>query len=151
MAMMGSTRSMRVGKQMKALREEARLTQDDLASRAQLASGALIAQYEAGTKMPSLDKSMDLAIQLGVSLSELVGEHARGTTARITCNANGDHQTVYQHVEGLMLTDDLEATLARLVTRVLDAQRPMLLEAVTTAVRQVLQAGQGQDGPAAAP
>jgi hypothetical protein len=110
----------------------------------------VFAANEAGEKTPSLWKAMDMAIQLGVSLSELVGEHTRGTGTVVTNNANGDHQTVYQHVEGGVLTEDLEAKLAAVVAaalvQVLESQRQVLVTALTEAVRSVLLEVRSADG-----
>jgi DNA-binding XRE family transcriptional regulator len=141
---------MRLGKNIKMLRDQHDMTQDALAGRVHFSSGAVIAAIEAGEKTPSLWKAMDMAIQLGVSLSELVGEHARGSGTMVTNNANGDHQTVYQHVEGGILTEDLEAKLAGVVAsalvQVLESQRQVLVVALTEAVRSVLLEVRSADG-----
>jgi ribosome-binding protein aMBF1 (putative translation factor) len=63
----------RVGRRIKRFREHSRLSQEELAHRAGFTSHALIAQIEAGTRVPTLYKAMRLAHQLGVSLDALVG------------------------------------------------------------------------------
>jgi DNA-binding XRE family transcriptional regulator len=71
----------RVGRRIKRLREHCRLTQEELAHRAGFASHALIAQIEAGARVPTLYKAMRLAHQLGVSLDALVGGTEDGPEA----------------------------------------------------------------------
>jgi transcriptional regulator with XRE-family HTH domain len=144
-------RAVRIGKNIKMFRDQASLTQEELATRVNLAGGAQIAQYEAGTKTPSLEKAMDIAIQLGVSLSQLVGEHPPPGTAlgHVTNHIHGDNQTVYQHVErACLLTEETETLLAHLVEQALDGHRlalqqlydpRALLQAVQEAVRLGLQ------------
>lgn len=118
---------LRIGKNIKMFRDQLDMTQEELATRVNLSGGAQIAQFEAGTKVPSLEKAMDIATQLGVTLAQLVGEVAPPTT--VTNNANGDHQTVYQHVEGCLLPDEVEQTLN-------DSLRSQL-EVHCTALRQI--------------
>jgi len=78
-------------------RERLGLTQEQLAERVHYANAGMISQIEDGLKSPSLEKAQDLAIQLGVSLSALVGETVPLHT--VTNNASGDH-TVIQNIEG---------------------------------------------------
>ena len=98
------------GKNLRMYREKAGLTQEQLAQLVRYSDKAMISMIEAGVKSPSLEKAQDLAVQLGITLSQLVGEAPPPTT--VTNNANGDHQTVYQHVEGAVLPEEFEHTLA---------------------------------------
>lgn len=145
---------LRIGKNIKMFRDQLDMTQEELAARVNLSGGAQIAQFEAGTKVPSLEKAMDIATQLGVTLAQLVGEVAPPTT--VTNNANGDHQTVYQHVEGSLLPEDLEQTFAESLRTHLTMHRTELqrifdvtvvAEAIRLAVRDGMrEASQGADG-----
>jgi transcriptional regulator with XRE-family HTH domain len=160
-SMASSTRIQRIGKNIKMYRDQVDVTQDDLAQRVGFASGATISAIEAGEKAPSVEKLMDIAIQLGVGVGQLVGEQP-AAAAHITNNANGDHQTVYQHVEGLLKqSEELQAALRDMVREELAVLRAQVVQDVEAALRQVvrafarpreagaLQAGAGPDGPAA--
>jgi len=159
--MPGSTRIQRIGKNIKMYRDQCDVTQDDLANRVGFASGATISAIEAGEKAPSVEKLMDIAIQLGVGVGQLVGEQSAGS-AHITNNANGDHQTVYQHVEGLLAqSEDFQAVLRDMVREELETHRAQVVADVEAATRRVLaswsrprgdegrSAGGPHDGPSA--
>jgi transcriptional regulator with XRE-family HTH domain len=143
-------RAVRIGKNMRMFRDQANMTQEALATGVNLAGGAQIAQYEAGTKLPSLEKAMDIATQLGVSLSQLVGELPPVLSGSpITNNVvNGEHHTVYQHVEGpLLMSDAFEARLRKVVEEVVDARCEKLLEEMRRIVQDVVrEQGQGAHG-----
>ncbi len=61
----------RFGKRLKALRSEAKLSQEDLANAARL-SRVYVGAIERGAQVPSLDTVEKLARALGVTLSVLV-------------------------------------------------------------------------------
>jgi len=162
MCMTQGVRAVRIGKNMKMFRDQANMTQEELATGVNLAGGAQIAQYEAGTKLPSLEKAMDIATQLGVSLSQLVGEHPPPGTlpGHVTNHIHGDNQTVYQHVErACLVTEDTETLLTALIQQQLEAHRlelvrllnpQALLQAVQEAVCLGMQEalrGSAIDGP----
>jgi transcriptional regulator with XRE-family HTH domain len=144
-------RAVRIGKNIKMFRDQADMTQEELATQLGLAGGAQISQFEAGTKLPPLEKAMDIASQLGVSLSQLVGEHPPPGTlpGHVTNHIHGDNQTVYQHVErACMVTEDTETLLTTLVQQQLEQHRlelvrlfnpATLLAAVQEAVRLGMQ------------
>lgn len=160
--MPGSTRVQRIGKNIRMYRDQIGVTQDDLATRVGFASGATISAIEAGEKAPSVEKLMDIAIQLGIGVSQLVGEQSAGT-AHITNNANGDHQTVYQHVEGLMAqSEEVQAALRDMVREELAAHLAQVVAEVERVTRRVfvsffrardageeLRVGGPLDGPSA--
>lgn len=133
----------RIGKNIKMFRDQANMTQDELATRVNLAGGAQIAQFEAGTKAPSLEKAMDIATQVGVSLSQLVGEHPPPGSApgHVTNHIHGDNQTVYQHVEhATLLSEEMEQRLTALLREHLDTHRAELLRLFdVAALRQAIQ------------
>lgn len=147
------------GKNLRMYREKAGLTQEELARLVRYSDKAMIAQIEAGVKSPSLEKAQDLAVQLGITLSQLVGEVAPPTT--VTNNANGDHQTVYQHVEGAMLSEEMEQSLSDSLKAHLEVHRQELArlfdvtvvaEALRLAVREGMrEALLGPDGPRPTP
>ena len=142
-------RAVRIGKNLKMFRDQANMTQDELATGVNLAGGAQIAQYEAGTKLPSLEKAMDIATQLGVSLSQLVGEHPPpgSLPGHVTNHIHGDNQTVYQHVErACLVTEETETLLTTLVQQQLEAHRLELMrlfnpQALLAAVQEAVRAG----------
>lgn len=150
-------RTVRIGKNIRMFRDQASMTQDELATQVNLSGGAQIAQYEAGSKMPTLEKAMDIATQLGVSLSQLVGEHPPpgSPCGHVTNHIHGDNQTVYQHVERACLLGEEGGTLLSTVMQQhLEAHRLELLrlfnpqalrEAVREAVREALRAA-GDEG-----
>lgn len=82
------------GRRLKALREQRRWTQEDLAERAGISNRATIAAMEAGTKAPRLVRLKALAGALGVTVSELLGETPLGHTPHITSTVTGDHNLV---------------------------------------------------------
>jgi transcriptional regulator with XRE-family HTH domain len=154
-------RAVRIGKNIKMFRDQANMTQDELATQVNLAGGPQISQYESGSKLPSLEKAMDIAIQLGVSLSQLVGEHPPPGTlsGHVTNHIHGDNQTVYQHVErACLVTEDTETLLTTLIQQQLEQHRlelvrlfnpTTLLQAVQEAVCLGMQEalrGSGPDG-----
>lgn len=104
----------RVGKNVRMYREQAGLTQDQLADRVRYSDASMIHQIEQGLKSPSLEKAHALAIQLGISMSELMGEAFPWHT--VTNNASGDH-TVIQNIEGHYCAISKED-----LTRLLDAR-----------------------------
>lgn len=142
------------GKNLRMYREKAGLTQEELAHLVRYSDKAMISMIEAGIKSPSLEKAQDLAVQLGITLSQLVGDAPPPTT--VTNNANGDHQTVYQHVEGPFLPEELEQTFAESLRTHLDVHRQelqrlfdvtVIAEAIRLAVREGMrEALQGPDG-----
>lgn len=138
--MASSTRIQRIGKNIKMYRDQVDVTQDDLAQRVGFASGATISAIEAGEKAPSVEKLMDIAIQLGVGVGQLVGEQV-AAAAHITNNANGDHQTVYQHVESLLAqSEEFQAALREMVREELAVLRAQVVQDVEAAMRRVVLA-----------
>lgn len=101
----------RVGKNVRMHRERLSLTQEQLAARVHYSDASMIHQIEQGVKSPSLEKAQDLAVQLGVTLSQLVGD--AGAYHTVTNHATGDH-TVIQNIEGHDCTLDRE-TLTSIV------------------------------------
>lgn len=146
---MQGVRAVRIGKNIKMFRDQASMTQDELATNVNLAGGAQISQFEAGTKSPTLEKAMDIATQLGVSLSQLVGEHPPPGTVggHVTNHIHGDNQTVYQHVErACLLGEEAETLLSTLVQQHLDNHRQELArmfnpQALLAVVQEAVRAG----------
>lgn len=142
-------RTVRIGKNIRMFRDQASMTQDELATQVNLSGGAQIAQYEAGSKMPTLEKAMDIATQLGVSLSQLVGEHPPpgSPCGHVTNHIHGDNQTVYQHVERACLLGEEGGTLLQtLLTQHLEQQRLELArvlspQALSEVVREAVRLG----------
>lgn len=77
---------------LRVLREEARLTRDDLAEMAGISKRS-IAAYELGQAHPTLPLAIRLADALGVSLDALAGRHhaANGTTAAAASDGSGSN------------------------------------------------------------
>lgn len=135
---MGGTYSKRIGRALKACRTLGEMSQDELAQKVGLAGGAVISAYEAGDKVPTLERAIDMALHLGVSLSQLVGEQgAAQAPQHITNNANGDHQTVYMNVEGsIVLMDDLRDILRTMLREELAVGRKQLLAELREALQE---------------
>jgi transcriptional regulator with XRE-family HTH domain len=93
------------GKNVRMFRERLKWTQEQLAAKVGYSNAGMISQIEDGLKSPSLEKAQDLAVQLGVSLSQLVGDAPAWHT--VTNNATGDH-TVIQNIEGHYCAIQLE-------------------------------------------
>jgi len=109
-------------------REQSGLTQEQLAERVHYSNAGMISQIEDGLKSPSLEKAQDLAIQLGVSLSELVGDTPPRHT--VTNHASGDH-TVIQNIEGhycAVHREDLTALVKQCMAEGLAAVQTSLVE-----------------------
>lgn len=147
------THSKRVGKAIKACRDLGPVSQDELAAKVGLKDGAVISAYEAGDKMPTLERAIDMAYHLGVSMSQLVGEHnAQQLPLKIVQNVGGDNQRVYMHVEGTqVLLEDLERTIREVVQQELEKERARMMEemqrrfpVLSDAARE--QGGEPQDG-----
>lgn len=118
------------GKNVKMYRERLKWTQEQLAAKVGYSNAGMISQIEDGLKSPSLEKAQDLAVQLGVSLSQLVGDINPFHT--VTNNANGDH-AVIQNVEGhycAVHREDLQAVLQAFVRNALDEHRASLVREV---------------------
>lgn len=121
-----AVRTPKIGQAMKACRQLTQTKQDTLAHTVGLASGAVIAAYEAGDKQPTLLNAMAMAQALGVSTSQFVGEHTVSQLPlHVTNNANGDHQHVYQHVQGGAV---LIETVRQVVREELARSREALVE-----------------------
>lgn len=136
------------GKNVRMYRERLKWTQETLAEKVGYANAGMISQIEDGLKSPSLEKAQDLAVQLGVSLSQLVGE-GRGCHT-VTNTATGDH-TVIQNIEGHYCAwpqEDLTALVHAEVTRGMEDLKGLLttgLAAIQAALR-VLDADAGSGG-----
>jgi transcriptional regulator with XRE-family HTH domain len=133
------------GKNVEMYRKRLAWTQGELAQKVGYAHAGMISQIEDGLKSPSLEKAQDLAVQLGVSLSQLVGETP--ALHSVTNNATGDH-TVIQNIEGHYCAvhhEDLQAGLRELLRAALDEHRQWLVREV----RDILLAelARGADGP----
>jgi transcriptional regulator with XRE-family HTH domain len=114
------------GKNVRMYRERLKWTQEQLAERVGYSNAGMISQIEDGIKSPSLEKAQDLAVQLGVSLSQLVGD--AGAWHTVTNNATGDH-TVIQNIEGhycVLKLDDLHALVQTEVARGLTEMQALL-------------------------
>lgn len=124
----GRARMERTGKTVRMYREQRTLSEKELARRVGYADASMISHIEAGLKSPSLEKAQDLAVHLGISLSQLVGE--AGACHTVTNNATGPH-TVIQNIEGHYCA----------------LPREDLVRLIQGAVREGLrEAMQGQDG-----
>jgi len=140
--MTDGARQRRLGKNIKELREERRLTQDELAARVGFTTGAVIAAIEAGTKTPGLWKALDMAQQFGVSLSQLIGETVVAGAAVAVPGANSataQHQTVYQY--GRLTTETgepIEVMLTRALDQALTQHRTAMLHLWTSQEMQTL-------------
>jgi DNA-binding XRE family transcriptional regulator len=121
-----------VGKQIKAYRERVGLKQNDLGQRLGHKTGAKVSAWEAGTVLPSLELTAEVAAQLGVTTSHLLGEAPLPESGtQITNNVvNGDHHIVYQTVQGgvLLMTDEFQQVLRAIVEEVVDARCERLVE-----------------------
>lgn len=65
---------MDISSRIKLLREEAKLSQGELARRARIAQSSL-SYLESGSKSPSVDTLLQICGALGISLSEFLGEN----------------------------------------------------------------------------
>ena len=63
-----------IGERLRALRLERGMKQDTLAHEAGYSSRSAIAQFENGFAVPSVDKALEIARALGVSIGALLGE-----------------------------------------------------------------------------
>lgn len=120
----------RIGRNVRMYRERHEWTQEYLAGLVGYSQAAMISQIEDGLKSPSLEKAQDLAIQLGVSLSDLVGDAPPPHV--VTNNATGDH-TVIQNIEGhycAITREELTAMVQAEVARGLEELKAMLQTAL---------------------
>jgi transcriptional regulator with XRE-family HTH domain len=126
------------GKKVQQLRLARGWSQEELRRRAGYANATMIQHIEQGLKRPSMEKAAELARVFGVSVSDLVGDAVPGGC--VTNNANGDHQTVFQHVEGRRLMgDELHKILREVVREVVDARCDKLVEELRGVVREVIR------------
>ena len=130
----GRARMERTGKTVRMYREQRTLSEKELAKRVGYADPSMISQIEAGLKSPSLEKAQDLAVHLGVTLSQLVGETPAPQT--VSMAATGDH-TVIQNIAGRYCTMHVDAVVDRL---------EQMLQTALTEMRQLL----ARPGPPAA-
>jgi transcriptional regulator with XRE-family HTH domain len=140
--MAGGVRTAKVAPNLKRYREAAQFTQHELGCLLGHKNGAQVCAWEAGTRVPTLELTLEMAAQLGVSTSQLVGEVAPTVAGTPVTNnvVNGEHHTVYQHVEGpILMSDDVEARLRKVVEEVVDARCQTLLEDMRRVVREVLR------------
>jgi len=126
----------RTGKNIRMYRERLGWSQEQLAAKVHYSDASMITQIEAGTKSPSLDKAEDLAIQLGVPLSALVGEPC--AAHGVTNNASGDH-TVIQNIDGHYCALDRE-TLGQLVDERLAARLTAFETTLLARITHLLEA-----------
>ena len=146
-------RTAKFGKNLQGCREQRGLKQQDLGQRLGHKTGAKVSAWEKGTVVPSLELTAELAAQLGVTTSQLLGEVAPLTPgSHVTNNVvNGTHHTVYQHVEGMMLlSEEFEDRVRQVVREEMEQCCARVLEEVR-ALCQTLQRPPedrgGQDGP----
>lgn len=118
------------GKNLRMYREKAGMTQEELAHLVRYSDKAMIAQIEAGVKSPSLEKAQDLAVQLGITVSQLIGEAPPPQT--VSMASTGDH-AVIQNIAGRYCTLHADTVVDRL---------EQVLTAALAEMRQLL-AGQG--------
>lgn len=140
--MPGGVRTAKLPPNLKRYREAAQLKQNELGKLLGHKDGAQVSAWEAGDKVPTLELTLEMAAQLGVSTSQLVGEVPPTVPgAHVTNNVvNGEHHTVYQHVEGpLLMSDDALARLRTVVEEVVDARCAQLLDELRQLVRDVLK------------
>jgi transcriptional regulator with XRE-family HTH domain len=129
------------GKNVEMHRKRLTWTQAELAQKVGYSNAGMISQIEDGLKSPSLEKAQDLAVQLGVSLSQLVGE-SPGLHS-VTNNATGDH-TVIQNIEGhycAVHQEELQAGLRGALQAALDEHRQWLLREVRDILLKELAQG----------
>jgi len=140
--MAGGVRSAKFPPNLKRYREAAQLKQNELGQLLGHKDGAQVSAWEAGKKLPSLEMALETAARLGVSTSQLLGELPPVLQgAHVTNNVvNGEHHTVYQHVEGpLLMSDEFEVRLRKVVEEVVDARCDKLVEEVRRVVRDVVR------------
>lgn len=130
--------TVRRGKRLRELREARQLTQQELALRVGLSSGAVIAAIEAGDKTPKLSRIDDMAAHLGVTTAELLGDTAPRTTPHMTSTVTGDYNLV-QNIDRRPLGHDPEALVAGV--------RAVLQEALQELARLLQRVAPGTDGP----
>jgi transcriptional regulator with XRE-family HTH domain len=150
MDMPGGVRSAKLPPNLKRYREAAQLKQNELGRLLGHKDGAQVSAWEAGDKVPTLELTLETAAQLGVSTSQLVGELPPVLPgAHITNNVvNGEHHTVYQHVEGpLLMSNEFEAKLRKVVEEVVDARCAQLVEELRRVVQDVVQEHGAAPGP----
>ena len=145
---MGGAYGKRIGRALKLCRGLGQLSQEELAARVGLSSGAVIAAYEAGDKTPTLERAIEMALVLGVSLSQLTGEQLIAPLPHVTNNVvNGEGHTVYQHVEGgtAMLLEAMQQTVRQVVQEELAAGRAVLLHELRAVLREVARDGEADE------
>jgi transcriptional regulator with XRE-family HTH domain len=142
LGMAGGVRTAKLPPNLKRYREAAQLKQNELGRLLGHKDGAQVSAWEAGMKVPTLELTMDTAAQLGVTTSQLVGEVPPVLPgSHVTNNVvNGTHHTVYQHVEGpLLMSDEFEARLRKVVEEIVDARCEKLVEELRKVVREVVR------------
>jgi DNA-binding XRE family transcriptional regulator len=142
LGMAGGVRTAKVPPNLKRYREAAQLKQNELGRLLGHKDGAQVCAWEAGGKVPTLELASDLAAHLGITTSQLLGEVPPVVPgAHVTNNVvNGDHHTVYQHVEGpVLMSEDFEVRLRKVVEEVVDARCAKLVEELRRVVRDVVR------------
>lgn len=140
--MPGGVRTAKVSPNLKHYRKAAQLNQNELGRLLGHKDGAQVCAWEAGVKVPTLELASDTAAHLGITTSQLLGEVPPMVPgAHVTNNVvNGDHHTVYQHVEGpLLMSDEFEARLRQVVEEIVDARCEKLVEELRRVVREVVR------------
>jgi transcriptional regulator with XRE-family HTH domain len=155
--MAGGRRTAKLGGHLKHYREAAKLKQNELGRLLGHKDGAQVSAWEAGDKVPPLELVLETAAHLGVSTSQLVGEvppPEPGT--HVTNNVvNGEHHTVYQHIETLVLaSEEGGAPLRRALEAVVEVRTAPLvaeLRALHAAVAElralVVRQAVSREGP----
>lgn len=151
--MAGGVRTQKLPQLVKHYREGAGLKQNELGRLLGHKDGSQVSAWEAGDKVPTLETTLEMAAQFGVTASQLVGEVERPQPgAPVTNNiVNGSHQTVYNHVEGLpLMTEAFEERLRKVVEEVVDARCERLVQELRVMLREAARdadtdAGQGED------
>jgi len=140
--MAGGVRTAKLPPNIRRYREAAKLKQYELGRLLGHKDGAQVSAWEAGDKVPTLELTAETAVHLGITTSQLLGEVPPAVPgAHITNNVvNGDHHTVYQHVEGpVLMSDEFEVRLRKVVEEVVDARCDKLVEEMRQIVREVVR------------
>ena len=124
-----------VGANVRTYRMARGWSKAQLAQMVGYANATMIHQIEEGLKQPSSQQLQVLARVLGVTVSDLVGD--RQAPVSVTNTANGDHQRVYQHVEGsILMLEEVQESVRAIVREELQASRDLLVAEIRMVLRE---------------
>ena len=94
-----------LAKNIRALRKENNMSQDELAAKLNKKSYTTIQKWESGVSEPSVSDTMRIAELFGVTMAELVGEDMTSDSYYIDSDAKDYAQFLYENPEYRVLFD----------------------------------------------